>query len=143
MNRRRRPWIGIFLMLLVLWSGLYIKEYQIAPERNEVSARAYDAYVIAGLSVGDEDRACTTEMLGIRGSTELAGRAASFGGQRREMEVFCGSPSMNLYPLTDPENSVGVRRTQQVTGGQGKNVVIYIHKMDGKKEMDPELLHIS
>lgn len=143
MNRRRRPWIGIFLMLLVLWSGLYIKEYQIAPERNEVSARAYDAYVIASLSVGDEDKACTSEMLGIRGSTELAGRAASFGGQRREIEVFCGGPKMNLYPLTDPGFQSGIRRTQQVTGGQGKNVVIYIHKMDGKKEIDPYLLQFS
>lgn len=136
MYRRRCQWLCAFLILLICVSGL-------SPDKGEQDRDNYSdsigsqvLYLTAGDTFAEDETACTTEMLGIKSSTELARMPVLSDELRREARVFFLGSYHSTIPL-DNQVSYMTRRSAKCTQwNQGGQVVNYIHKSDGKKEPD-------
>lgn len=136
MYRRRCQWLCMFLILLIGVSGLCPNENISTGDMRQKEVAGQVLYLTAGDTFAADETACTTEMLGIKSSTELARMPVLSDELRREARVvFLGSYHSTI-PLNNQVAYMKLRSTKHSGWNQGGQVVNYIHKSDGKKEPD-------
>ena len=138
MRRVRKKGIKLICVLIILSifiSGLHFGKFKVDSIFVCAPAETANSYISSVDAIITEGQACTAEMLGIYGSTELGHLTIRFVNQRRDTKMSLNCLYQNIFFLNEGKYYACFEKIQFVSGNQDELVTNYIHKSDGKKRI--------
>lgn len=134
MRRNRNKTVYILAAWILLISGMYFEPFKADPVFTCAPARAEASHISSADSGMAEEYACTAEMLGIRGNTEVlhTGRPA---GPKRDIRISPDFLCQNVYFPYEGKSCTYFEEICTASGNQRELVTDYIHRSDGKKRI--------
>lgn len=131
---QKNRWLCVWIAFFVLIAGMYFDGFKIdsvfvcapMPSASRIAAMEFDL---------TDAKACTTEMLGIRGTLESKHAAGCVVHPRRDNRSIFLFFCPNITAQKQGKFYTGVWETQLCAVSQKTLVTNYIHKSDGKKRI--------